>query len=72
MKVRFIVPIALLIFHVPAFSQNGAVAVDYLRSIGKIYAVVAVVLLLFLGLVLYLIALDRKVTKLEKHFNNDQ
>ena len=37
-----------------------------LRASGKIYVVVAVVALIVTGLLLYLITLDRKVSKLEQ------
>ena len=39
---------------------------DAMRSNGKIYVVVAVVLTILLGLFIYLFRLDRKITKLEK------
>lgn len=39
---------------------------DQLRASGKIYVVVAVVVIILLGLILYLIRLDRKITRLEK------
>jgi CcmD family protein len=39
---------------------------DQMRAEGKIYVVVAVVLIIFIGMILYLISLDRKITKLEK------
>ncbi len=39
---------------------------DSLRSSGKIYVVVAIVLVILLGLIGYLISLDRKVSRLEK------
>jgi multisubunit Na+/H+ antiporter MnhB subunit len=42
---------------------------DTMRSNGKIYVVVAVIVTLFLGIVLYLISLDRKISKLEKETN---
>ena len=38
---------------------------DAMRSNGKIYVVVAVILTLFTGIILYLISLDRKISKLE-------
>lgn len=41
---------------------------DTLRQDGKIYVVVAVLLTVLAGLIFYLIALDRKVSKLEKQF----
>jgi len=37
-----------------------------MRSAGKIYVVVAVVVTILLGLFLYVISLDRKITRLEK------
>lgn len=39
---------------------------DIMRSNGKIYVVMAVVVTIVLGLFLYLISLDRKISKLEK------
>jgi CcmD family protein len=39
---------------------------DEMRSNGKIYVVVAVLVTIFIGIILYLIRLDRKLTKLEK------
>lgn len=40
---------------------------DTLRSNGKIYVVVAVILTIFAGIIIYLIRLDRKITRLEKN-----
>jgi CcmD family protein len=39
---------------------------DNMRNNGKIYVVVAVLVTIFIGIILYLIRLDRKITKLEK------
>ena len=39
---------------------------DTMRSNGRIYVVVAVVVVILLGLILYLVRLDRKITRLEK------
>jgi len=36
-----------------------------MRSNGKIYVVVTVVLIILIGLLLYVVRLDRKITKLE-------
>lgn len=41
-----------------------------MRSIGKIYVVVAVIVILFIGMVLYLFSLDRKLTKLENQISH--
>jgi len=44
---------------------------DFLRSTGKIYTVVAVLGLIFLGIVFFLIYLERKVSKIEKEIGNE-
>lgn len=43
---------------------------DRMREDGKIYVVVAVLSIVFAGIVLYLISLDRKIKKLEKQQKN--
>ncbi len=49
-------------------AQESTVAMaDTLRSEGKIYVVVGVVMLLVAGLLGYVIYLDRKLNRLEKH-----
>ena len=52
-------------------AQNNTVEMaDTMRQSGKIYVVVAVVLAILIGLFLYLIRLEKKISKLEKnHFN---
>lgn len=39
---------------------------DTMRSEGKIYVVVAILLVIFAGLIGYLVFLDRKITRIEK------
>ena len=39
---------------------------DELRSSGKIYVVVAVLVTILLGIILYLIMIDRKISDVEK------
>jgi len=47
------------------FAQNAEMA-DAFRSEGKIYVVVAIILIVLAGLIVYLFALDRKLRKLEE------
>lgn len=51
------------------FAQDSSSAemADTFRSNGKIYVVVAVMLVILAGIILYLIRLDRKISKLEKN-----
>ena len=44
---------------------------DFMRETGKINVVVAVILLIFLGIVGYLIRLERKLTRLEHQIHDD-
>ena len=48
------------------FAQDKADMADTMRSNGRIYVVVAVVVVILVGLILYLVRLDRKITKMEK------
>jgi CcmD family protein len=52
--------------------SGQAQAMDFLRSTGKIYTVVVVIAIIFIGLAIYLIRLDNKLTKLENHIKNEQ
>jgi hypothetical protein len=57
----------LLLFSTCCLAQNESVEMaDTMRSNGKIYVVLAVILTILAGLILYLVRLDRKITKLEK------
>ncbi len=50
------------------FTQDGKVKMaDAMRDNGRIYVVVAVLLTILAGLVLYMIRIDRKITKIEKN-----
>lgn len=46
-------------------SAQGAEMADTFRSEGKIYVVVAIVLIVLTGLMVYLFLLDRKISRLE-------
>lgn len=48
-----------------ALAQEVEMA-DTMRSNGKIYVVVAIVLVIFLGLIGYLVLTDRKISRVEK------
>ena len=53
------------------FAQtSGGVAPDFLRSIGKMYVVVAVIVVVFLGLAFYLWRLDRRLTDIENQIDD--
>lgn len=60
--------LALLFFTgtIPGLSQNQVPMADNLRTEGKIYVVVTIILIVLAGLIFYLFLMDKKVKKLEK------
>ena len=58
--------LALILFTFFANAQDVEMA-DVMKENGKIYVVIAVMLTILAGLVLYLVRLDRKISKLEKN-----
>lgn len=58
----------LCMFTIGGFAQtnNKVEMADTMRSEGKIYVVIAVILIILAGLFLYVARIDRKLTKLEK------
>ena len=65
--IKYIALIAIMVAAIApqALAQNAEMA-DTFRSEGKIYVVVAVVLIVLAGLIIYLFMLDRKLTRLER------
>lgn len=47
--------------------QDSPEMADALRSSGKIYVVVLVLVSIFIGIIAYLVRLERKISKLEKN-----
>jgi len=59
----------VLIFSIITFAQDRTKKVemaDLMRSNGRIYVVVAVMLTILIGLILYVMRLDKKISKMEK------
>jgi CcmD family protein len=55
-----------VLLSVGAKAQNEVAMADGMRENGKIYVVVAVVAIIFAGIVVYLISIDRKTNRLQK------
>jgi CcmD family protein len=53
----------------PVLAQGNR---DFMRETGKIYVVVGVILLIFIGIAAYLLRLDQKLTKLEHHIKDSK
>ncbi len=63
---RFILFIAALFCSARLYAQDKPEMADAMRENGKIYVVVAVCLIILIGLFLFMIRVDRKISKLEK------
>jgi hypothetical protein len=61
-KISFLA--TLLLLSVDTFAQSGME--EYFYASGKIKVVVAVAAVVLIGMVVYLVALDRRLKKLEK------
>lgn len=57
---------ALLFMSLPVLAQQDVEMADEMRKNGKIYVVVAVMLTILIGLILYLVRLDRKISRMER------
>ena len=67
MKKIFTLLFMLLMMSVSyAQTSTNVEMADTLRNSGKIYVVVSVIAVIFLGIATYLIYLDRRLSKLEK------
>lgn len=71
MERRFLLTLIAAFFTAFAFAQeqtngNSVEMAEALRQDGKIYVVVVVLSLIFLGLILFLIVVDKRLRKLEK------
>lgn len=62
---KYIVALCLL-FAGTLSAQPRVEMADDLRSSGMIYVVVAVIAVIFLGLLAFLVSIDRKISALEK------
>ena len=56
----------VLFFSLKASAQGEQMSSGFMRSDLKIYVVVAVLVLIFLGIVLFLFSLERRLKKLEE------
>jgi hypothetical protein len=76
MKIKNILLLIAVLCTTALYAQAPATTdvdmADGMRSSGKIYVVVGVVLIILAGLLLYLISIDRKVSKMEKEMKDNK
>ncbi|WP_428330756.1 CcmD family protein [Mucilaginibacter sp.] len=58
----------LLLSYVTTFAQQtqDVEMADVLRRSGKIYVVITIIVIIFVGLAIYLFSIDRRLKKIEK------
>ena len=67
-KLKYLVSVIFLMCtSLASQAQQPAEMADVMRSNGKIYVVVGVILVIVAGLFAYLFSLDKKVTRIEKN-----
>ena len=69
---RIAKPLSLLFLLVPILVNaqgNDIEMADALRVSGKIYVVVACLLLIFIGIITYMVILERKLNRIERQIN---
>lgn len=66
LRMKYWTSLLFLLVSLTSFGQDGQRA-DLLRSDGKIYVVVGVILIIFLGIVVNMIRLERKLNRIEKN-----
>ena len=65
-KLTFLLLLLLSYTGVFAQSNLGVTMDNTLQSSGKIYVVVAIIAIIFVGLALYLFSIDRRLKKIER------
>lgn len=63
-------PVVIILTIFQTAQAQGPEMADTMRSEGKIYVVVAILIVILLGLIAFLAFTDRKVSKLEKQLEN--
>ena len=66
----FITALLALVVSMVATAQDNTADTGLMRSNGKIFVVMAVVVTMLVGLFTYLVTIDKKITRLEKEGSN--
>jgi hypothetical protein len=59
--------LVLLFSSLSLFAQEEVTMADQMRADGKIWVVVGVITIVFVGIITYLVLLDKKISKIEKN-----
>lgn len=67
--IKYIGTMVLALWCTSTFAQQAEMA-DKMRSEGKIYVVVLIILIVLLGMIAYLFLLDKKLNRMEKQLHD--
>ncbi len=67
----FLLSMGILTTKAQQTAQKATTMADEMRSNGKIFVVVAVLLTILIGLIAYVIRIDKKVSRLEKEIKQE-
>lgn len=63
--------VLFVLSYVTAFAQQDQIEMaDQFRSSGKIYVVITIIAIIFVGLAFYLFSMDKRLRKIEKFEKN--
>ena len=69
-RVKYFYLALSMFFTIASFAQTeGPEMADAMRANGKIYVVVAVLAIIFAGIIVYLVTIDRKTKRLENELD---
>lgn len=68
---KYLFSLLLIAFFQSAMAQEIEMA-DQMRADGKIYVVVGVLLIILVGILLYIVSIDRKLKRLEKEVEQER
>ncbi len=63
--------ILLFIFFIQLAQAQQETPPDFMRSVGKIYVVAGVTLIILLTLLVYIVIIDRRISRIEKRHKNE-
>ena len=69
---HLVLTMLLFIVSISAQAQNEVEMADTMRSNGKIYVVVGVILIVLVGLFIYMFSIERKVKNLERKIEDNR
>jgi uncharacterized membrane protein len=72
MKKIFLIINLLVFLTFNSLNAQTPQGTDFMRNIGMIYVVIGVIIIIFIGIIAFLINIDRKLTKLENQIKKNE